>query len=388
MHKVNFTSHNQLDLLECGTDFFPALMKAINSAKVEIHLETYIFAIDLTGTMVMQALIDASRRGVRVRVVADWLGSGRAVCSRLIREFSAGGVEFRSFNPWFRRGVARTHRKLCVVDREVAFIGGINLNDDLFSDDYACLPLPAPRWDFAVQVGGPLVAVMQHEVELQWTRLGKIALRARWKRFKNAKTRVMPHGDTPMLAGLVVRDNLRNRRTIQRAYLIALAGAKKSAVLANPYFAPGRKLRDALARAAKRGVEVTLLIGVGQFRIQDAVAHSFYPKLLKSGVRVVEYHKTQLHAKVAVVDDSWATVGSSNYDGLSLFVNQEANIVIRDPEFSRILRDSIERGIADGIPVDPDAFTHVRWYQRYWYGAAYFLYQGVLRIITLGKYAE
>ena len=388
MHKVNLTSGNKLDLLECGAEFFPALMNAINSARSEIHLETYIFAIDLTGMAVMAALIDAARRGVLVRVVADWLGSGRATSSRLRHEFQAGGVEFRSFNPWFRRGVARTHRKLCVVDREIAFIGGINLNDDLFSDDYACSPLPAPRWDFAVRVEGPLVAVMQREIELQWARLGKIALRARWKRFKNAKTRLMPHGDAPMLAGLVVRDNLRNRRTIQRAYLVALAGAKKSAVLANPYFAPGRKLRDALARAARRGVEVTLLIGVGQFRIQDAVAHSFYPKLLKSGVRVVEYHKTQLHAKVAVVDNSWATVGSSNCDGLSLFVNQEANIVVRDAQFSRILWASIERGIADGIPVDPDAFSHVRWYQRYWYGAAYFLYQGVLRIITLGKYTE
>ena len=149
-----------------------------------------------------------------------------------------------------------------------------------------------------------------------------------------------------------------------------------------------RKLRDGLARAAQRGVDVTLLIGVGQFRIQDAVAHSFYPKLLKAGVKVVEYHKTQLHAKVAVVDDGWATVGSSNYDGLSLFVNQEANIVIRDATFSRQLRAAIERGIADGVPVDADAFAHTPRHVRWWYGAAYFLYQGVLRIITLGKYAE
>ena len=102
----------------------------------------------------------------------------------------------------------------------------------------------------------------------------------------------------------------------------------------------------------------------------------------------VEYRKTQLHAKVAVVDDSWATVGSSNCDGLSLFVNQEANIVVRDTDFSHQLRQAIERGVADGVVIDPDHFAHVHWYQRYWYGAAYFLYQGVLRIITLGKYTE
>ncbi|WP_236422640.1 phospholipase D-like domain-containing protein, partial [Escherichia coli] len=109
-----------------------------------------------------------------------------------------------------------------------------------------------------------------------------------------------------------------NRSTIQKAYLQALGRARHSVLLATPYFAPGRKFRKALAHAARRGVQVTLLIGVGEFKIQDAVAHSFYPKLLLDGVRVVEYRKTQLHAKVAVVDDDWATVGSSNCDGLSL----------------------------------------------------------------------
>lgn len=388
MHKVKFTSHNKLKLLECGAVFFPAVIAAIDGAQREVHLETYIFSLDATGVTVRDALQRAAARGVSVRVVADWLGSGVQICKQLKREFAAGGVGFRAFNPWFRRGVARTHRKICVVDRQLAFIGGININDDRFSDDYACLPLPAPRWDFAVQVEGPLVAVLQREVELQWERVGNIELKARWQRFKSARTLLTPHSDAPVVAGLVVRDNLRNRRTIQRAYLLALAGAKKSALLANPYFAPGRKLRDALARAARRGVDVTLLIGVGQFRIQDAVAHSFYPKLLKAGVKVVEYHKTQLHAKVAVVDDGWATVGSSNCDGLSLFVNQEANIVVRDTQFSQRLRLAIERGVADGVEVDPGQFAHVRWYKRYWYGAAYFLYQGVLRIITLGKYAE
>lgn len=388
MHKVNFTAHNHLELLECGALFFPAMLAAIDAAETEVHLETYIFALDGVGQRIQAALQRAAARGVRVRVIADWLGSGGKVSKQLAREFKAAGVEFRSFNPWFVRGVARTHRKLCVVDQQVAFIGGININDDLFSDDYACVPLPAPRWDFAVQVSGPMVAIMQREVELQWIRVGNLELRARWQRFKSARTRLAPHSEAPVLAGLVVRDNLRNRRTIQRAYLLALAGAQKSAVLANPYFAPGRKLRDALARAARRGVDVTLLIGVGQFRIQDAVAHSFYPKLLKAGVKVVEYRKTQLHAKVAVVDDSWSTVGSSNCDGLSLFVNQEANVVIRDAGFSVGLRQAIERGIADGVAVDPEAFGHIRWYERYWHGAAYFLYQGVLRIITLGKYTE
>ena len=388
MHKVNLTAHNKVVLLECGTAYFPALIAAIDAAQTEVHLETYIFSLDTVGRSVKAALERAVARGVQVRVIADWLGSGRAVSRQLARDFKVAGVEFRSFNPWFMRGVARTHRKLCVVDQQRAFVGGININDDMFSDDQVCRALPAPRWDFALQVEGPLVAIMQREVELQWVRVGNMEFESRWLRFKGAATHLSAHSDAPVLAGLVVRDNLRNRRTIQREYLLALAGAQRSAVLANPYFAPGRKLRDALARAARRGVDVTLLIGVGQFRIQDAVAHSFYPKLLKSGVKLVEYRKTQLHAKVAVVDDGWATVGSSNCDGLSLFVNQEANAVIRDAMFSSQLREAIRRGVADGVAIDPDAFAHIGWWQRRWYGAAYFLYQGVLRIITLGKYAE
>jgi len=158
-------------------------------------------------------------------------------------------------------------------------------------------------------------------------------------------------------------------------------------LLANPYFAPGRKFRNALATAAARGVKVTLLIGVGQFRLQDAVAHSFYPKLLKSGVKVVEYRKTQLHAKVAVIDDKWATVGSSNCDGLSLFLNQEANVVVKDAAFSKNLRRKIELGIADGVPIKLEDYAHIPWFKRVWYGAAFLAYKGIMRIITLGNYA-
>jgi len=184
----------------------------------------------------------------------------------------------------------------------------------------------------------------------------------------------------------VVRDNLRNRRTIQRAYLQALGHARKKVVFANPYFAPGRKLRRALEQAASRGVDVTLLLGVGQFKLQDAVAHSFYPKLLKSGVKLVEYRKTQLHAKVAVVDDEWATIGSSNYDGLSLFVNQEANVVIRDAEFSANLRAQIELGIADGVTVNFADYVNIRWYKRVWYGFAFLVYESLIRVFTWSKY--
>jgi cardiolipin synthase len=388
MRPVEFVARNHVTLLHCGAEYFPALIGAIDAARHDIYLETYIFTLDATGTRVRDALIRAARRGVTVNVITDWIGTGRRESVLLNQHLRAGRVNHHVFNAWFRRGLARTHRKMCVVDREIAFLGGLNINDDLISDDGFNVRLPAPRWDFAIRVTGPLVPVLYHDMQSQWMLLSGLSLRYRWEMFRERRQRRAIAEDAPMLAALVVRDNLRNRRTIQKAYLKALGSARRTALLANPYFAPGRKLRDGLASAAARGVKVTLLIGVGQFRLQDAVAHSFYPKLLKSGVNVVEYRKTQLHGKVAVIDDEWATVGSSNWDGLSLFVNHEANLVVKDPAFSRKLRGGIEQAVAEGIAVRMEDYANIPWYERAWYGAAYLVYKGILRMITLGRYTE
>jgi cardiolipin synthase len=386
MRQLSFVPENQVLLLHCGAEFFPALIAAIDGASSEIYLETYIFAADEVAIAVRAALARAAARGVAVNVITDWMGTGRTHTALLQQEFARVGVMHRVFNPWFRRGIARTHRKLCVVDKRFAFVGGINIIDDLQADDDSFLTLPLPRWDFAVRIEGPLVASIHLEIEAQWFRLGSLKLRTRWELFRDQRARVVPSGEGPIMAALVVRDNLRNRRTIQRAYLQALGRARKKVVFANPYFAPGRKLRHALEQAAARGVDVTLLLGVGQFKLQDAVAHSFYPKLLKNGVKIVEYHKTQLHAKVAVVDNDWATIGSSNYDGLSLFVNQEANVVVKDAEFSSNLCAQIERGMADGIEVHFSDYANIRWYKRAWYGFAFLVYETIIRVVTWSKY--
>lgn len=382
MPQAQFTGNNTVTLLHSGAAYFPALVAAIEASVGEIFFETYIFSLDDTGLAVQQALIRAAERGVRVRVITDWIGTGRVQSRLLHREFSAARVSHRIFNPWFRRGVTRSHRKICVVDRSLAFVGGLNVNDDLRCDYDQHYVLPAPRWDFAVQVAGPLVDIIHREAEAQWLRVGHMNLLSRIELYREMRTAPVVNSHKPAQAAFVVRDNLRNRRTIQRAYLQALGSARKTVLLANPYFAPGHKMRNALAIAAARGVQVTLLLGVGEFKMQDAVARSFYPKLLKSGVVLVEYRKTQLHAKVAVIDDIWATVGSSNVDGLSLFLNQEANVMVRDADFSMALRHEIESGIADGVVVKLEDFVNIPWYKRLWYGAAYMVYKSVMRIFT------
>jgi cardiolipin synthase len=386
MRPVSYTANNYLGLLHCGAEFFPELIAACDAATAEIYLETYIFADDDTGRQVEEALKRAAQRSVRVHVITDWIGTGRSHSARLHASLQAAGVRHRHFNPWFQRGVARTHRKICVIDARLAFLGGLNINDDLISDDDSARPLPAPRWDFAVRITGPLVDAIHEEITTQWIRLGKLKLKSRLQRMRRMRTTHVEREDAPAYAALVVRDNLRNRRTIERAYLHALGHARDSAWLANPYFAPGRKLRDALSRAAERGVDVTLLLGVGQFKVQDAVARSFYPKLLKSGVRIFEYQKTQLHGKVAAVDGKWATVGSSNYDGFSLFVNQEANIVVNDSDFAKSLLEHIRHGVQESVQIHLEDFANTPWYRRLWYGAAFLLYRSVLQMITMGRY--
>lgn len=384
MRSVNYVANNAIGLLESGQELFPAMIKAIDHARHDILFETYIFAEDMVARSIEEALIRAALRGVKVRVLVDWFGTGQRSCRRRAESFALAGVYYRVFNPWFRRGIARTHRKITVIDRSVAFVGGININDDMLRDYAPHHALPAPRWDFAVSVRGPLVARIHREAQAQWVRAGRLNLLRRIELFLDMRREPASEGTQAMQAAFVVRDNLRNRATIQRAYLQAIGQARHSVLLANPYFAPGRKLRDALAQAGRRGVAVTLLIGVGEFRLQDAVARSYYPRLLAAGIRVVEYRKTQLHAKIAVVDERWATVGSSNCDGLSLFLNQEANVVVRDAAFARAVRAHIERGVADGELVSAAEFEGISWGRRVRYEMAYLLYKLTMRIVAFG----
>ncbi len=393
MRAASYSHGNHLTLLHRGAEFFPALIAACDSARTEIYLETYIFALDATGLQVKDALLRAAARGVSVHVLVDWLGTGRERVAQLAEAFGAAGIRFASFNPWFRRGVSRMHRKIVVIDRRAAFLGGLNINDDNISDDDWATPLPAPRWDLAVGIAGPLVHAVHAEVIAQWQRLLPRPLRTRLETLRatvreSVRQRKALRAVRVAEAALVVRDNLRNRRAIQRALLQALGHAHESALLVTPYFAPGRKMRKALLHAAQRGIDVTLLIGVGQFAMQDAVAQSFYPRLIRAGVKIVEYRRTQLHGKLAVVDADWATVGSSNFDGLSLFVNHEANIIVRDAEFTTELRDHILGGVAEGVVISADDVARLSLPRRLWNRFAYGLYRAVLQVLTLGSYTR
>ena len=375
------TAGHNLQLLHGGAEFFPSLVAAIDGAEQEVWLETYIFYFDASGERVAAALERAALRGVVVHLVVDGIGAP-VVPVEWVQRFGQAGVRWHQFSPLGRWGLLvpvvwrRMHRKLCVVDREVAFCGGINILDDYVDPSYGALE--SPRFDFAVRVTGPLVAVAHQTMALFWGRL-QITRQLEHLKFDDAhKTWKNPdlHPASPqparivrggVNAALVLRDNVRNRNRIERAYLKAIADARHDVLIANAYFLPGGKLRRALIHAARRGVRVRLLLqGRYEYFMQYHGARPVFGVLLTAGVEIHEYSAGFLHAKVAVVDDRWATVGSSNLDPLSFLLAREANVVVEDPTFANALRTSLLAAIqTQGVQLEPKAYAARPWHQRF-----------------------
>lgn len=373
-----FTGGNRLTLLRGGDELFPAMLRAIAAARHEIWLATYIFNDDPAAMAIAQALADASRRGVHVKVVVDGFGSRSTIPAirPLLCDAQCGLAVFRPIDRWWNwlqpGQLRRLHQKLCVVDGEVAFVGGINLIDDRLDLGHGWSD--EPRLDFAVELRGSVVAPIEQAGRAVWSRaqLGHgfrdeiVALAkgaepmARAKRLikrlrlPNLKpTRLRIEDLPPVRAAFVLRDNLRRRRTIERSYIAAIRKARTRIDLACPYFYPGGGFRTALRQAARRGVQVRLLLqGKLDYRIAGLAARTLYDEMLATGVRIFEYTPAFLHAKVALIDDDWATVGSSNIDPLSLLLNLEANVVVRDAGFNAQLAAEFDRAFAVSLEVD------------------------------------
>jgi len=240
-----------------------------------------------------------------------------------------------------RHRLRRLHRKLVVIDGRIAFVGGINVIDDM--DTPGQTP---PRFDYAVAIEGPLLPVIHTAARHLWQLISWVNFRHR-PPLPTRFTPPPPCGE--MDAALVLRDNLRHRRDIEDAYLAAIASARRDVIIASAYFLPGRRFRHALMDAAGRGVRVTLLLqGRVEYLLLHYATQTFYGSLISAGVHIVEYRKSFLHAKVAVVDAQWATVGSSNIDPFSLLLAREANVVVRHAGFAARLRASLEAAIANG----------------------------------------
>jgi len=376
---LRYRDGHEAHLLHGSTEFFPALIAGMAAARHSIWLETYIF--DFTGSAqgVAQALERAARRGVSVRVVVDGVGTD-AIPPLWQQRWQAAGVQWRVFSPLGPGGLLipnrwrRLHRKLCVLDGERLFCGGINVLDDWYDPHHGALQ--QPRFDLAVSLSGPVVAEAVDTMSRLWWRLEAArAIRSRrlphalqaWRQALPAPAPgTLRQGPQGLRAALVLRDNLRHRARIEKAYLRAIGSAREEVLIANAYFLPGRKLRRALVMAARRGVRVQLLLqGRYESFMQYHAARPVYGPLLAAGVQIHEYEPSFLHAKVAVVDGCWSTVGSSNLDPLSLLLAREANVVIDDREFASRLRHALQAATQKaGRPVRPDLLAQRPWHLR------------------------
>ena len=338
--EYGWQGNNRVELLENGEAYFPRVFEAMRQAKTEILLETFIVFEDKVGDELQEVLITAAQRGVRITVSLDGFG-----CGELSREYltalSEAGVRIQIFDPapkhlgirtnWFRR----LHRKIVVVDGTVAFIGGINFSADHLADFG-----PEAKQDYSVEVQGPAVADIHHFALLQ---SGRPARAKYWWQRRRQRRSELAFTDHDGQVRLVYRDNGEHPTDIEEVYRQVLRSAQRRVVIANAYFFPGYRLLREIRNAARRGVDVRLILqGQPDLLAAKLAARMTYDYLLEAGVKIYEYCDRPLHGKVALVDEDWSTVGSSNLDPLSLSLNLEANVLIRDRAFNRDLFERLE----------------------------------------------
>jgi cardiolipin synthase A/B len=396
---------NDIRLLENGEEFFPRVFECIDNAQQEVVIETFILFEDQVGLQLHQALENAARRGVQVDVTVDGFGSPN-LSDDFIKSLTDAGVRLHVFDPGTRllQGLGlrvnvlrRMHRKLVVIDGSVAFVGGINFSADHLADFG-----PMAKQDYAVEIRGPLVAEIHrftHAALVQGQRYQRRRAWWRWRHRVRTRPQKLPQAGSAA-AMLVVRDNNEHQSDIERHYRIAIRAARQRIIIANAYFFPGYRFMRELRRAARRGVDVRLILqGEPDMAIVKTAARMLYHQLLRAGVNVLEYCERPLHGKVALMDDQWATVGSSNLDPLSLTLNLEANVIIRDRSFNHDLFEHLQhlmphcRAIDEQELGELSGFTWLRHFVAYHFTRMYpawALWQPrhELRLMPAPAYAE
>lgn len=352
---------NHIQLLQNGGEFFPALIAAIDAAEVEVRLETYIFYLDDSGRQVSEALLRAAGRGVTVALLLDGVGS-RLLPPAWLDSMKQAGVHVLIYRPpyfgWLTNplNLRRLHRKITVIDARIAFLGGINI-----MDDFVPVAWPGPRLDYSVQISGPILSEIYRNVALLWRLVARSHLQPALVRFPILDPVTSQAGDARV--AFIVRDNFLHRRSIENTYLSAIATARNDILIASAYFLPGRRFRHALKKAIQRGVRVRLLVqGRTDHPFFLAASRGLYAELLSLGILIYEYDRSELHAKVAVIDKQWVTIGSSNIDPFSLLLAREANIV----SDSRALAEQLEAKLQLAIQEGAQQLESTHWQRRSW----------------------
>lgn len=374
--KQPFT-RNDVRLLLSGQPFFARLFELIENARYVIHLQFYIFDLDGTGRLVLDALKEASRRGVKVFVVVDAYASSQ-VNARTREEFTGSGITLRRFSPInYRGGIKlgrRLHHKIVWVDGTHALIGGINV-----ADKYSGFHGKEPWLDFAVEVSGP---ICQRVKKVCDEVLPKRWLKQAYKHYIPG-----PHADNlPYQSRIIQNDFFRRRLQISGSYRQAIRKSNGSVLIVASYFLPGNSLRRIIKRACDRDVKVTIVLaGMSDVPFIRPAITWLYDWMFRNGIRVYEWHRSVLHGKLAVIDNKWTTIGSFNLNELSDYGSLELNVEVADEEFALQTRECIEQLISDGCEeVVPDAYLRGKnWFIQFSRWCSYQLVRVTLRMLFL-----
>jgi cardiolipin synthase A/B len=348
-------SGNDFHLLSESERYFERMLQAIESAAAYVLLEMYLVESGIIAGRFLEALGRAARRGVRVRVVFDGFGSLK-LAGGYRRALTEAGVELRTFNPIRLRtklqNFLRDHRKLLLVDGKLAFVGGVGLTDEF--------AIPGPRgqpWrDLVVEVAGPVVADWQRAFERTWRRVGGVL--------------DLPDPEaSPAIAdgseGRVSLSEARERSVLANGVVRRIDASRRKAWIMSAYFVPSRRFRKALRRAARRGVDVRLLVP-GPLTDHPWVrqaARRFYGKMLRNGVSIFEYQPRMFHAKMIICDD-WVSIGSSNLDRWSFKWNLEANQEVQSASFATVAATVFELDCLQSTMLSRRYWSQRAWLDR------------------------
>jgi cardiolipin synthase len=360
LHTRAFLPGNHVDVLRDGGRAYPAMLAAIAAAREYVHLETYILVADRTGRRFGQALIERARAGVDVRLLYDALGS-IGLGSDFVNELRHAGVKTEAYNPiapW-RPAFSlhqRDHRKILVVDGRMGFTGGMNI-----SDDYAAVEDGGVGWhDMHCQITGPAVGDLARLFRRSWIKAGGDHFHLRETRSEESAI-----SDDAALACILGNEGRRKKTPIRRVYLHAIRRAQHTIAITNAYFIPDRGIRRALVNAVARGVQVRVVVPARSDvpAVQWATRH-LYAHLLRAGVKVYEWAGRMVHAKTAVIDEVWSTIGSSNLDYRSLTVNLEVVAIVIDRTFGRRMAEQFMLDVVESDEIRLEAWRKRPWWHR------------------------
>lgn len=354
-----FRAGNQVTLLRAGRETYPAMLEAIAGAKRQILLETYILDDDRTGERFGSLLRDKAAEGVEVRLLFDSVG-GLGIAGDWLNRLVDAGVEVLEFHPiapWRQRFnlSRRDHRKILVVDDEVGFTGGLNI-----SDHYADAADGGHGWhDIHCRLRGPVVLDLARLFRRTWLYAGGDPYPAP-PRADTARP-----ADDGALARILENGKRRRKREIARAYLHAVNAARQTVHLENAYFLPNRQMRAALRRAAARGCDVQVIVpGRSDVKAIEWAGLYIYRFLARRGVKILRWKGVMMHAKTAVVDRVWSTIGSYNLDARSFFYNLEVTAEVLDPEHGEVMEQQFALDAARSDPFDEAQYLSMPWWKR------------------------